>query len=127
MTVLRQRFSWEECIDDGGNSFAFAAEGHVPSPTPKSAYLALARAVSYAVGREGVMEYVRAARFNTGFSGEHPRHCDLIACEEDGESSEYDDDDELIYCTDVRPTTWATMPCDPPAHTRTTTEANDHV
>lgn len=115
MTVTDRSIGFEPCVDDGPWDIAqFCADGHHPPSFWR--LLALARAMHYHWGYTPaeIRDLLGRTTFHHGWLGEHPSQLDLIACEESGESWSYDDDDEPIVCTGVRPATWATIKLDPP-------------
>lgn len=111
--IIDKSIGFEPCIDDGPwDEAQFCAHGH----HPKSFWrlLALGRAIVHEWGYTPAeaRDLLERTTFQHGWLGEHPSQYDLIACEESGESSSYDDDNEPIICTKVRPATWATVRLD---------------
>lgn len=112
--IMDRRIGFEPCTDDGPWGIAqFCALGHHPASFWR--LLALGRALHYEWGyrHDEARDLLERTTFHHGWLGEHPSKFDLIACEESGESWEYDDDEPII-CTKISPATWATIKLDPP-------------
>lgn len=102
---------FELCFDgDDWNSetVQFWTHGHVTSPTLEDCR-DLMRAIACEIGMGGLAAQVRTAKWSTGYTGRVAGVYDLVACEENGETSRYGDEGGPLVATDVEPVTWVTV------------------
>lgn len=99
---------WASVHESDPTVTQYACDGHVANTPQVLAELAEALRADSGSTLEEAWDDASGARFTHGYVGELPDVFDLVTCEENGFWAGVDDGEPA--CTNVQPTTWATLP-----------------
>jgi hypothetical protein len=109
-TERRAMAHWDACEEDGCWDFSYVTPGH--HERTLASIVGLAQVVRHDHDDAALAAW--SARWDRAYSGISPRSGDRVPCDIGGMALiEQDDDGESTEgCTNIRPTTWATIPFD---------------